>query len=139
MIPAVSVDAPNLDGKSTTRMAGSKYHSISARPPLSARLGAAALAMLVMLLGLLAVSPEAHAWTHTKAEATADADHDHASTSPHHHCAITEFAHGVTPALDLIVVSEPVSPGEVTYPAPSILDLPETPWRLLPGRGPPAV
>jgi len=95
--------------------------------PLLHRLFAAGGIALVLLLTVLAVSPELHAWLHGDA---AGADHE---------CAITLFQQGVVAAATGIAVAAVVMvllDRVATLPAKLHLALP--PYWLSPGRAPPA-
>lgn len=82
---------------------------------------------LVLVLNILASSPEAHEHLHP--------DADHAD----HECAVVLFAHGIAPALDVPVVPAPVFI-ELGVPPAKATDLFLTSPRNLwpPERGPPA-
>ncbi|CAM3001832.1 hypothetical protein [Rariglobus hedericola] len=95
------------------------------------------LAGLVFALGLLAVSPSAHA-------------HLHDSSSAHHHdapfatddagCAITLFGHGITTPIDLPRITTP----RITWtanvpPARDTLAVSAPRHLLWPARGPPYI
>lgn len=66
------------------------------RQPLSSRLLAATLALVVFGLSLLAVAPTAHVHLHD------DAGHTE------HTCAIVLFAHGVTAATTFLLIVAPL-------------------------------
>jgi hypothetical protein len=95
-------------------------------PDWPRRLLAAGAALLVLSLGLVAVSPELHLWLHP------DAGHSD------HECAVTLFQHGVTQAVAGIAVAVLprllVARVAVTPAGP---DLVEPRFRLSPGRAPP--
>ena len=65
-------------------------------PSLFHRLTAAFGVVLVLLLNVLAASPELHAWVHGPAVAAQHNGHDHAPVGDSdHECAVTLFASGV--------------------------------------------
>jgi uncharacterized BrkB/YihY/UPF0761 family membrane protein len=97
------------------------------RHPLSFRLLATTLAVLVFGLGLLAVAPTAHEHLHSDAE--------HAE----HTCAIVLFAQGITTAaVFLLLVALLLRQAEALLAAPIALRA-ATPRRLPPACGPPSV
>jgi len=84
------------------------------------------LVALVLLLAVLATNPSAHEWFHHDA---GHADHE---------CAVTLFAHGITPALvgaALVLVAWRLI-GSTVAPQREF-HLPPLPRRLPPGRAPP--
>lgn len=96
------------------------------------------LAGLVLALGLLTVSPAAHARLH---EANPLRDHTALPSPDDTGCAVTLFQHGVTTPLDLPHVETP-SPGWALIsltPAPDRLTLSAPRQLLRPARGPPAL
>ena len=100
-------------------------HSLQ-RPGRLFQATAALLAALVLVLAVLAVCPELHEWLHP------DAGHED------HECAVTLFAHGITPALAtviLAVVAARFVEAVVTECAALYLSAPR--YRLRPERGPP--
>lgn len=106
--------------------------------PLTQRVSAGGLAALIFVLGLLAASPAWHGLLH----AGATDHHDHTSpdaATAEHLCVISDFAHGVTPALTFIAVEQPVVRPAAHAPVAIALQLPPTRWLLQPGRAPPAV
>ena len=102
------------------------FLSAKSKPTPTLRWVAGFCALLIWMLGLLAVSPELHAAIH--------ADADHAD----HSCAITLFSHGVegtTSSIDLIVAPLALS---ADLPAvPEIRLAVASRYLLLPGRAPP--
>ncbi|GEM_PF-501336 len=114
-------------------------------PGISRLQGALAvvLATVVFALGLLSVSPTAHAHLH----AGHDECHD-TSSEPHTHsqphddagCAVTLFQHGVTTPVDLPRVAAPLAaPVASVSPTRDTLELPAPPHLLRPARGPPSL
>lgn len=103
------------------------------------------LAGMVFALGLLTVSPAAHAHLHAHfhaGEHCSDANEHPAPAGPHDDagCAVTLFQQGVTPPLDLPRVETPRTALIATLaPAPAAFDLPAAPSRLQPARGPPCI
>jgi hypothetical protein len=97
-----------------------------ALPEWPRRLVAAAAAVLVLILGVLAASPQLHRWLHP------DADHSD------HECAVTLFHHGVTQAV--VGVALAVMPlllfVHLAF-VPAGPDLIAPRYRLCPGRAPP--
>jgi hypothetical protein len=87
---------------------------------------AAFLAALVLVLAVLAVCPALHEWLHP------DACHED------HECAVTLFAHGITPVLAEIILAV-IAVCFVAAVAPALATLYLAPPRywLHPERGPP--
>lgn len=84
------------------------------------------LSATILLLTVLAVSPDAHLRLHADA---GDADHA---------CAITLFAHGITSSVGPTALAAPLEhPELLAYAAPVELSLLSPPYRLQPPRGPP--
>jgi hypothetical protein len=91
------------------------------------RLIALLMASLVLLLAVLAVSPEAHEWLHGE------------GLGQDHECVVTLFAQGIHAGCEPVVVPLPVieacdqqaSAGELLLASPEYLHVP--------GRAPPAV
>jgi hypothetical protein len=95
---------------------------------------------LVLLLNVLAVSPELHAWVHDHSAADqTGADHDPVG-SVDHVCAVTLFAHGVTPLLFLclLLLARPLVSGPVAL-APDWLAVIRPRYWLVPSHAPPSV
>jgi hypothetical protein len=91
------------------------------------RLVAAAGVAVVLALTVLAVSPALHAWLH--GEKHLDPDDD---------CAVVLFAHGLTPALAVVLLlGQFLRPRREKPPAPEILFLVAPSFDLPPGCGPP--
>jgi len=107
------------------------------------------LALLVFTLGLLAVSPEAHALLHSGAHSgaalslthahPADASaHDPHATHDDLGCAVTLFSHGVTTPLALPHLDAPrITLLATLAGAPDTFHPSAPPHRLQPARGPP--
>jgi hypothetical protein len=96
------------------------------KPTPALRWVAGFCALLVWMLGLLAVSPELHATIH--------ADADHAD----HSCAITLFSHGVEGTNSpVVLIVAPVTLAADLPAAPKIRLAPTPRYLLLPGRAPP--
>jgi hypothetical protein len=115
---------------------------------------AAGLATVVWLLGLFAVAPHwhgylhGHAPTHAGDHAHHGCNHDHGHSTPDHApapadsdhgCAITDFAHGVTPALAFTATPPAPASRALVRPDAVTVALHRDPWRLPPGRAPPLV
>lgn len=98
------------------------------------------LAGLVFALGLLSVSPKAHAYLHGH---DSDTQHTHAPLAAGHDddgCAVTLFQHGVTTPLDLPSIDTPRTPCIATLTPALSTDSPSAPRHLLrPARGPPCI
>jgi hypothetical protein len=100
---------------------------------------------MVFALGLLTVSPAAHAHLHAHphvGEHCAHANEHPAPAIPHDDtgCAVTLFQQGVTPPLDLPRVETPRTALIATLaPAPAASALPAAPHRFQPARGPPCI
>ena len=89
---------------------------------------AAALAGMVLLLTVLAVSPAAHERLHAH---TGDADHA---------CAVTLFAQGITSPIAYVAVPQPLERAELAVrPLPTAVWLVSPRYLLKPLRGPPFV
>lgn len=87
-------------------------------------------ASLVLLLGVLSVSPALHDFCHAD-----DARHD---ADCGHHCVITDFAAGEAWFTPPAMVTEPVRVvAHVQAPAPAGLSVAQVPHRLQPACGPP--
>lgn len=99
-------------------------------PPAASRphsLLAALCAALLLLLGVFAVSRQAHAWLHPNAG------------DVNHQCAVVLFDHGLTPTVIAVDPPAVVVRYAAAPAAPrSELFLPAPHYRLMPGRGPPA-
>ncbi len=102
------------------------------------------LAVLVLGLGLMSVSPELHDWAHQEHTLESDGpcgDHDNPPASDaNHSCAIVAYAGGVTLLVDVVApVALPLLETTEHASTHSAL-LPANPAHLLPpGRGPPLV
>lgn len=102
------------------------FLSAKSKPTLTLRWVAGICALLVWMLGMLAVSPELHAAIH--------ADADHAD----HSCAVTLFSHGVegtNSSIVLIVAPATLPADPATIPEVRLAAAPR--YLLLPGRAPP--
>ncbi len=101
------------------------------------------MAALILLLGMLAVSPTWHAWLHAEKTVSATANEPagpiKAVKSADHLCVISDFAHGVTSALTFIAIAQPAAHPAGRSPVAVALHLPPTRWLLQPGRAPPTV
>jgi hypothetical protein len=63
---------------------------------------------LVLLLNVLAASPELHAWLHGQEQTPEHAGHGHARVGDaDHECAVTLFAHGVIALLFFCLLLRP--------------------------------
>lgn len=95
--------------------------------PLRFTRGVAALcAFAVWLLGVLAISPDAHGHVHED------------SATPHHECAVTLFQHGAENPLEFTTLS--IAPVDHAVAALAPVDefaRAAADLRLQPGRGPP--
>ena len=90
--------------------------SATSQPSLSCRLTAIVAMALVVLLNVLAASPELHAWVHGKAPSSEHASPSHAPVGdPNHECVVTIFAQGTTALLFLclLLLLPPVASGLV--------------------------
>ena len=102
-------------------------------------------AMLVFMLGLLAVSPQIHAWLHGGAEAATEAhSRDSAATSDgagdDSGCAVHLYAQGITSGAILVAISPVDFSWSETYAEATESRLFSPPRYLLrPERGPPSV
>jgi hypothetical protein len=101
------------------------------------------LATMVFALGLLSVSPSAHAHLHAGDHSGhAHADEHPAHAVPHDDagCAVTLFQQGVTAPLDLPRLGSPRAALIATLaPAPAANPLSSPQHRLRPARGPPCI
>jgi hypothetical protein len=102
---------------------------------------AAGLAAVVMMLGLMSVSPTLHGWAHNQAGETAG-EHGHTPQplAADHDCAVVEFAHGLTVAVAAVLpLAVPARWHEVNFPVATEPRLAMARYTLPPGRGPPQV
>ncbi|MBE36137.1 MAG: hypothetical protein CMI16_11395 [Opitutaceae bacterium] len=102
------------------------------------------LALLVLGLGVMSVTPDLHDWVHQSSCQESDTHSDERSDPPtsdaNHSCAIVAYASGFTLLIDAVapgalpIIDTP----EVTLAQSELL--PASPAHLLPpGRGPPLV
>jgi len=102
------------------------------------------LAVVVLGLGLLSTSPEAHAWAHGADCATAPDDHGHDAAGapvgdPAHVCVVTLFAQGVAALLTffLLLLARPSARGARLRPA-GWLPVGRPRYWLVPSHAPPS-
>jgi succinate dehydrogenase hydrophobic anchor subunit len=97
------------------------------RLPIASRVTALALAVLVVVLGVLAFAPAAHEHLHGD-------DHGHGE----HSCAIVLFAQGITTAATALALVAGFHRLASVVVEPQWLWVPISPRRLPPACGPPA-
>lgn len=102
------------------------------------------LAILVLGLGVMSVSPDLHDWVHQEHSLESDGPcHDRESppaSDDNHSCAIVAYAGGITLLVDTVapVALQIVETSEIAITQSALL--PSSPAHLLPpGRGPPLV
>ena len=101
------------------------------------------LALLVLGLGVMSVTPDLHDWVHQSSCQESDTHSDERSDPPtsdaNHSCAIVAYAGGITLAIDTVA---PFAIPSLGSPAPVItaerLRIASPAHLLPPGRGPPA-
>jgi len=115
-------------------MSSHPHHSVRASLH---RLLAAGSATLVLMLGLMAVSPTLHSWAHIQS----DGNGSHSSPlAADHECAVVEFAHGLTLSLAIIAPDTvPTTWHEVVFAPESETGFAPARYARPPGRAPPLV
>ena len=108
-------------------------------PTLSHRLLAATVAALVLLLSVLAVSPQLHADLHACGH-----DHGHPHEAPAGNpdsddgCVVTLFGHGITAgSAPVSLAAPPIAFAAPNFSRPAELVFSSPRYLHLPGRGPP--
>ncbi|MCF7687030.1 MAG: hypothetical protein K9M98_13740 [Cephaloticoccus sp.] len=111
--------------------------------PFLRHLLASGSVILVLLLGLMSVSPTLHNWVHGQTcESTSDRggpSKDNLPNDGDHGCAVVGFAHGLTLAVDTAVLGNTTVKWQpIPFPCPHGILPVERHFRLPPGRAPPA-
>jgi len=102
---------------------------------------AAGLAAVVMMLGLMSVSPILHGWAHNQTVETAgDHSHNPPPLATDHDCAVVEFTHGLTVAVAAVLpLAVPARWHEVIFAVAMEPRLATARYARPPGRAPPLV
>ena len=113
----------------------------SRQPSLPDRLTAVVAIALVVLLNVLAASPELHAWVHGQAQPSEHAGQGHAPVGDaNHECVVTTFAQGATALLFfcLLLLLLPLASGTVGRAGDWLVAARLRYW-LVPSHAPPLV